>query len=611
MGPSAPTAETTQPYPVSAISVPEEPVELGQETAGSADGSASASLTPPDAEPSAETTQVASIMRSMSWGSSLHQAGGLVEPPRPSEAGQPAGQHSLVSELHARAAAQAAAAIGLSPSAAMAASHMLPDMQSTAQAALTISSMAPVQMVAAEVAAGKAAESQLLVLDDGGVLPGEEWGEPAAGEQAFTCTVCRKVFKREMNLIFHMTTRPRQPHLEESGSASAPSQPVKCQDCGKEFATKYQAKKHFLRRHFQGEKPFACLKCNKKRFVVKEDLTMHMKSCGNIYLCKCGIRLCSLGALKRHCKYFSHEPESLEPRPDPSVSRQGAPPEALEWDGGFAAGQRQQLALAAAPDAAQQLPAGALSGLDGASAFLYPTAAALKAAMAGGATFAAEGGAGPSLSSLAPPDLHGLQSLHSSLQNVSATLPSDPTLQQLLRGGPAGGAAAAFSPAAALGLAPLPGAGGGGGLGMLAQLQGASRDSQQWSPEVLHGLLPSLAQALRQAQTGAPMGGVEAVAAEPAVALEASRIAAAAAAFSAATAAASAFSAAPASAFSAAPVAAAPAPAHVAFGTGGPPAAAVAAALQLAAGDGVVASVVGTVEGIVDTREAKRPKLEA
>jgi len=483
MGPSAPTAETTQPYPVSAISVPEEPVELGQETAGSADGSASASLTPPDAEPSAETTQVASIMRSMSWGSSLHQAGGLVEPPRPSEAGQPAGQHSLVSELHARAAAQAAAAIGLSPSAAMAASHMLPDMQSTAQAALTISSMAPVQMVAAEVAAGKAAESQLLVLDDGGVLPGEEWGEPAAGEQAFTCTVCRKVFKREMNLIFHMTTRPRQPHLEESGSASAPSQPVKCQDCGKEFATKYQAKKHFLRRHFQGEKPFACLKCNKKRFVVKEDLTMHMKSCGNIYLCKCGIRLCSLGALKRHCKYFSHEPESLEPRPDPSVSRQGAPPEALEWDGGFAAGQRQQLALAAAPDAAQQLPAGALSGLDGASAFLYPTAAALKAAMAGGATFAAEGGAGPSLSSLAPPDLHGLQSLHSSLQNVSATLPSDPTLQQLLRGGPAGGAAAAFSPAAALGLAPLPGAGGGGGLGMLAQLQGASRDSQQWSPE--------------------------------------------------------------------------------------------------------------------------------
>ena len=95
-----------------------------------------------------------------------------------------------------------------------------------------------------------------------------------------------------MNLIFHMTThRPRQPQLDSSeASASAP---VKCQDCGKEFATKYQAKKHYLRRHFQGEKPFTCPKCNKKRFVVKEDLTMHMKSCGNVYVCSCGIRLCS------------------------------------------------------------------------------------------------------------------------------------------------------------------------------------------------------------------------------------------------------------------------------------------------------------------------------
>jgi len=124
-----------------------------------------------------------------------------------------------------------------------------------------------------------------------------------------------------------MTThRPRQPEVEPTDSTS--TQPVKCQDCGKEFATKYQAKKHFLRRHFQGEKPFACTKCNKKRFVVKEDLTMHMKSCGNVYVCNCGIRLCSLGALKRHCKYFGHEPESLEPQPDP-VSAQPA----LGWNG--------------------------------------------------------------------------------------------------------------------------------------------------------------------------------------------------------------------------------------------------------------------------------------
>ena len=103
-------------------------------------------------------------------------------------------------------------------------------------------------------------------------------------------------------------------------------------DCDKEFATKYQAKKHYLRRHFNGDKPFACTKCNKKRFVVKEDLTMHMKACGNVYVCKCGIRLCSLGALKRHCKQFNHEAESLEPKPeaaftlmaDPSARAAGA-----------------------------------------------------------------------------------------------------------------------------------------------------------------------------------------------------------------------------------------------------------------------------------------------
>ena len=47
-----------------------------------------------------------------------------------------------------------------------------------------------------------------------------------------------------------------------------------------------------------------------------------------MYVCNCGIRLCSLGALKRHCKYFGHEPESLEPQPDPVSS---AP--ALGWNG--------------------------------------------------------------------------------------------------------------------------------------------------------------------------------------------------------------------------------------------------------------------------------------
>ena len=64
---------------------------------------------------------------------------------------------------------------------------------------------------------------------------------PSGGEQSFMCTVCRKVFKREMNLIFHMTThRPRQPQLESTDAAMA--QPVKCQDCGKVCASQLAAR---------------------------------------------------------------------------------------------------------------------------------------------------------------------------------------------------------------------------------------------------------------------------------------------------------------------------------------------------------------------------------
>lgn len=221
----------------------------------------------------------------------------------------------LLQELQARALAQAAAAAGLSTSAAMAALPMLQD-AGQSMADNSMSSMPNAE-----------AEEEVV---DGTITTGDGC-QP--GDQSFTCSVCRKVFKREMNLIFHMTThRPRQPQTESNEPTS--TQPVKCQDCNKEFATKYQAKKHYLRRHFQGDKPFACTKCNKKRFVVKEDLTMHMKSCGNVYVCTCGIRLCSLGALKRHCKYFSHEPESYDPKPEPGVqSIHSAMNLPLEWHG--------------------------------------------------------------------------------------------------------------------------------------------------------------------------------------------------------------------------------------------------------------------------------------
>ena len=220
---------------------------------------------------------VASIMRNMSWGASeaqpLSAAGQMPMPQMPMAMPTEdfGGNKDLMQELHMRAAREAALAVGMSPSAAMAAMPLLPTMPT----GMTIG-----------------VEPGCRPCDAEGVLGSEPLGMPSCNtsndscgqpEQLFTCTVCRKVFKREMNLIFHMTThRPRQPEVEPTDSTS--TQPVKCQDCGKEFATKYQAKKHFLRRHFQGEKPFACTKCNKKRFVVKEDLTMHMKVRGHCQL---------------------------------------------------------------------------------------------------------------------------------------------------------------------------------------------------------------------------------------------------------------------------------------------------------------------------------------
>mmetsp|Transcript_14898 Transcript_14898/g.36240 ORF Transcript_14898/g.36240 Transcript_14898/m.36240 type:complete len:633 (-) Transcript_14898:911-2809(-) len=137
----------------------------------------------------------------------------------------------------------------------------------------------------------------------------------AQNDQSFVCNICRKSFKREMNLIFHMTTHRQRQTVEGVGEIQNSNAPVKCSDCPKVFATKYQAKKHFLRRHFKGERPYKCRKCNKKAFTVKEDLTMHMKACGQVFTCSCGIRLCSLGALKRHAKYFKHEPTNWEGTP--------------------------------------------------------------------------------------------------------------------------------------------------------------------------------------------------------------------------------------------------------------------------------------------------------
>jgi len=156
----------------------------------------------------------------------------------------------------------------------------------------------------------------------GGGAPAAPAGGPAAferpllspsEERAYVCKVCYKGFKRETNLMFHMATH-RERTVDESGAIVDHKwdEPTMCPGCPRVFATKYQAKKHFLRRHFQGEKKYTCEVCHKKSFTVKEDYTMHIKSCGRVFSCTCGIQLRSQATLKRHCKLTGHEPASLD-----------------------------------------------------------------------------------------------------------------------------------------------------------------------------------------------------------------------------------------------------------------------------------------------------------
>ncbi|KAJ1630717.1 hypothetical protein T492DRAFT_1001342 [Pavlovales sp. CCMP2436] len=141
-------------------------------------------------------------------------------------------------------------------------------------------------------------------LVDGGTAkkPATKRGD-AAHVRLFQCEVCRKTFKRENNLTFHLST-----HTGVGEQSSSWDAPVSCAECPKIFATKYQAKKHHLRRHFQGPRRFSCTRCNLKAFAVREDLTTHSKTCGRTFACACGARPRSIAALNKHCAQSGHSP---------------------------------------------------------------------------------------------------------------------------------------------------------------------------------------------------------------------------------------------------------------------------------------------------------------
>lgn len=77
--------------------------------------------------------------------------------------------------------------------------------------------------------------------------------------------------------------------------------PSRCPVCKRAFVGLYELRRHFGRKHSEGEKAHACSKCG-KRFYIEVDLRDHQKLCGEPLLCKCGMKFafkCNLVAHKK------------------------------------------------------------------------------------------------------------------------------------------------------------------------------------------------------------------------------------------------------------------------------------------------------------------------
>ena len=88
--------------------------------------------------------------------------------------------------------------------------------------------------------------------------------------------------------------------------------PSRCPLCMESFVGLYELRRHFGRKHSQGEKQHACRKCC-KRFYVEVDLRDHEKLCGVPVSCQCGMKFafkCNLISHKRaHPECQDHVPD--------------------------------------------------------------------------------------------------------------------------------------------------------------------------------------------------------------------------------------------------------------------------------------------------------------